>query len=185
MLNEQTGAAANDDAATTPLPASERLQELFFDAARLGRIDVLPALLQAGVDIEARNSKGYTALILASYNGHVVATEELLRHGADVDAPDGARGNTALMGVVFKGYEPLVDRLLLAGANANATNTAGQTALMMAAMFGHSAIVDRLLAESGDPLAVDAAGNSAWSLARGQGNDLMVARLTARRPTLP
>ncbi len=172
------GAAAGDQAAAPPLPPPARLQELLFDAARLGRSDVLPALLLAGTDIEARDPKGYTPLILASYNGHVAATEELLGRGAIVDAPDGARGNTALMGVVFKGYDAFVDRLLVVGADPNRTNNAGQTALMMAAMFGHAAIVDKLRAAGADPLAVDAAGNSAYSVACGQGNAAMVTQLT-------
>lgn len=181
MPIEPLAQAANDDNAVPPLPSSERLQQLLFDAARLGRIDVLPALLQAGADIEAWDSRGYTPLILASYNGHAAATELLIKQGAQVDAPDGVRGNTALMGVAFKGYAAFVDRLLLAGADPNAANRAGQTALMMAALVGQTGIVDRLLAAGADPLAVDAADNSAWSLARGQGNDLMAARLTARR----
>jgi ankyrin repeat protein len=173
-------AAANDDEAAKPLPPPARIQELLFDAARLGRTDVLPALLVAGADIEAHDPKGYTALILASYNGQAAATELLLKHGALPDAPDRIRGNTALMGVAFKGYGAIAERLLDAGADPHATNTAGQTALMMAAMFGHSGIVDRLLAAGADPLAIDAAGNSAWSVARGQGNTIMVERLMRR-----
>ncbi|WP_246152607.1 ankyrin repeat domain-containing protein [Sphingomonas montanisoli] len=182
MQNDPMPSPANDVGAPAPLPPPARLQELLYDACRLGRIDVLPALLQAGTDIEARDSKGYTPLILASYNGHAAATELLLKQGAIVDAPDGARGNTALMGVAFKGYGAFVDRLLIAGADPNATNKGGQTALMMAALVGQTGIVDRLLEAGADPLAVDAGGNSAWSVARSQGNELMVQRLTARRP---
>lgn len=174
--------AANDDEAAKPLPPTERIQELLFDAARLGRIDVLPALLIAGADIEVYDAKGYTALILASYNGQADATELLLKHGARPDAPDRVRGNTALMGVAFKGYGGIAERLLNAGADPHLTNEAGQTALMMAAMFGHSGIVDLLLEAGADPLAIDAAGNSAWSVARGQGNTIMVQRLVRGQP---
>jgi ankyrin repeat protein len=174
-------AAANDDAAVPPLPSVERIQQLLFDAARIGAIDVLPALLQAGADIEGHDSRGHSALILASYNRQIAATDLLLAYGAAVDGPDAGRGNTALMGVAFKGHDAIAERLLAAGAAPDATNKAGQTALMMAALFGHGAIVDRLLAAGADPLAVDAEGNSAWSVARGQGNEMMVARLTALR----
>ena len=35
-----------------PLPPMERLVELMFDAARTGRDEMIPALLQAGVDVD-------------------------------------------------------------------------------------------------------------------------------------
>jgi len=160
-----------------PLPPPERIQQLLFDAARLGRIDVIPALLAAGADIEAYDPKGYTPLILASYHGHRKATAMLLDEGASVDQHDAARGNTALMGTAFKGYGALVALLLDRGADPNVTNNAGQTALMMASLFGHQAIVDRLVRSGADTGMMDAAGNSAVSLAQGQGNAKMVDHL--------
>ncbi|MCW1430286.1 ankyrin repeat domain-containing protein [Novosphingobium sp. JCM 18896] len=168
---------ANDDPALAPLPSAQRIQDLLFDAARLGRVDVLPALLRAGADIDARDRAGYTPLILASYHGHEHATAMLLATGAQVDRPDAARGNTALMGVAFKGHGGIAARLLAAGAEPNRTNHAGQTALMMAALFGRSAIVDQLLMHGADASSRDIAGNSARSVAEAQGNDVMVARL--------
>lgn len=165
-----------------PVPTPERVQELLFDAARLGRTDVIPALLHAGADLAAIDPKGYTALILASYNGHAEATELLLQRGADIEQADAARGNTALMGVAFKGYVEIVDMLLKAGADAHASNKSGQTALMMAALFGHTAITQRILALGGDPHRQDGAGNSAISVARSQGNEAMIETLNAGNP---
>ncbi|MCE7798728.1 ankyrin repeat domain-containing protein [Sphingobium sufflavum] len=181
MQNEVQPAAppANDDI-VPPLPSPQRIQELLFDAARLGRVDVIPALLHAGANISGYDQKGYTALILASYGGQAEATELLLHHGASVDQPDEIRGNTALMGVSFKGYTEIAKMLLGAGADPHAKNRAEQTALMMAAMFGHSAIVDLLLAAGAQPSTCDVAGNTAISVARQQHNDIMVARLTDR-----
>ena len=65
-----------------PLPPMERLVELMFDAARTGRDEMIPALLQAGVDIEVTDAKGYTPLVIASYNGQAEATAALLAAGA-------------------------------------------------------------------------------------------------------
>ena len=166
------------DAVTLPpLPSPERLQELLFDAARIGRDDVIPALLHAGADLEARDPRGYTALILAAYNGQAETTRLLLAEGAAVDAADGGRGNTALMGVAFKGHAEIAQVLIEAGADANLRNDAGQTALMIAALFNQIAIVDLLLAAGADPAAADAIGNSAASVAAAQGNHAMVERL--------
>ncbi|MGA1810255.1 MULTISPECIES: ankyrin repeat domain-containing protein [Sphingobium] len=82
MPSEAIGGPANDDQAPPSLPSPERIQELLFDAARLGRDDVIAALLQAGADITALDPKGYTPLILASYHGREAATAALLERRA-------------------------------------------------------------------------------------------------------
>jgi ankyrin repeat protein len=164
-----------------PLPSAERIQELLFDAATLGRDDVIPALLQAGADATAHDPRGYTALILASYNGRAAATRALLDHCAPVNAPDAARGNTPLHGVAFKGYDAIAELLIQAGADVDARNAAGQTALMMAALFGRTAIFEMLIAAGADPEAMDAAGNSAESVAAAQGNADMLRTIAAAR----
>ena len=168
--------------ALPPLPSPERLQDLLFDAARLGRDDMIRALLQAGADSAAQDAKGYTALILATYHDHRSTAALLVDQGADIDQPDAGRGNTALMGVAFKGFGDLARQLLAAGADPHATNKAGQTALMMAALFGHADIVDALLERGADPHQQDSAGNSALSVAASQGNDAMKARLEGGPP---
>jgi ankyrin repeat protein len=164
---------------TRELPPMERLVELWFDAARMGRDDVIPALLAAGVDIEVTDAKGYTALVLASYNGQQSTTALLLEHGAAVDGAHDAQGNTALMGVCFKGYLPIARLLIDAGAAVNRRNGVGQTALMMAALFDQGEIIDLLLANSADAEVTDAAGNTVKTLAIAQGNTELTARFTS------
>jgi len=176
--DRQTSGSATED---RPLPPPERLQELLFDAATIGRDDVIPALIQAGADPAARDPRGYTPLILASYNGREAATRLLLDLGAPVNAADAVRGNTALHGVAFKGYDAITAMLIAAGADADARNLAGQTALMMAALFGRAEIFHRLIAAGADPDAVDAAGNSAHSVAVAQGNEVMLQTIAAAR----
>jgi ankyrin repeat protein len=180
MPSDLLTAPANDDQPPHPLPPPERIQALLFDAARLGRTDVIPALVQAGADVAALDPGGYTPLILSCYHGHEAATALLLELGAAIDQPDGVRGNTALMGAAFKGLPRIAECLLNAGAKPDAVNKAGQTALMFAALFSRGAIVDQLIASGADPHRPDAAGNSAVSVATAQCNELMVARLTAR-----
>ncbi|AYJ87443.1 ankyrin repeat domain-containing protein [Sphingomonas paeninsulae] len=167
------------DAALPPLPSGERIQELLFEAARRGRDDMIDALVQAGGDIEGFNSQGHTPLILASYNGNASTTAILIDKGASVDTPDLGRGNTALMGCVFKGYDEIAALLINAGADVNKRNAADQTAIMLAAMFARDAIVDLLLGAGANPALVDAVGNSAASVAAAQNNFIMANRLAS------
>lgn len=149
-----------------PLPSPERVQELLFEAARLGRDDLIPVLLEAGADIEAADAKGHTALVLATYNGFETTAELLLGHGAD---PNGTTtSGSPLMGVAFKGHIAIARRLLAAGADPNLRNAAGQTAVMMGALFDRREIVALLLDAGADGDAVDAAGNDApvWHACR-------------------
>ena len=57
----------------------EQVAELFFHAAREGQEDLLARFLDAGADPNRANPHGHTPLILAAYNGHVAATDLLLR----------------------------------------------------------------------------------------------------------
>jgi uncharacterized protein len=150
------------------------VKELFFEAAREGRDDLLAGLLQSGtVQLDERNPQGYTALILAAYNGHPGTVDFLISRGADACATD-TKGNTSLMGVAFKGETAIAARLIAAHCDVNAVNKAGQTALMMAALFGRTEVVKLLLAHGADVSLRDGAGNTATSLAQQQASAAML-----------
>ena len=83
-----------------------------FEASRKGNIQRIQELVRQYPDtMHAQDYKGFTPLILAAYNGQAEAVEFLLKNGADADAQD-VSGNTALMGISFKGHENIA-RLLL------------------------------------------------------------------------
>lgn len=165
--------------ASAALPSPERRQELLFEAARLGRVDMIAPLLKAGVDIDGTDKRGFTPLILAAYNGQMPAVEALLAAGADACKPDAGQGNTALMGVAFKGDDAIAARLLQTRCDVNARNKAGQTALMMAALFGRTGQIDMLLKAGADRTLADATGRTAASVAAAQGNTEMAQALSA------
>lgn len=173
-----TSAAAPTAAAALPSP--ERRQELLFEAARLGRVDMIAPLLKAGADIDGTDKRGFTPLILAAYNGQMAAVDALLAQGADPCKPDAAQGNTALMGVAFKGDDAIAARLLKQTCDVDARNKAGQTALMMAALFGRTAQVDMLLKAGADRTLADDTGRTASSVAAAQGNAALAEMLSAR-----
>lgn len=160
-------AGPTQPAAPGQAQAQAQLRQYFFDAAREGRQDMLTEFIGAHYDLDTRDEKGYTALILAAYHGHRAAVEQLLAAGADPCAQD-KRGNTALMGAVFKGELAIARRLMQAECAPDQRNNAGQTAAMYAALFQRKEILDALAAKGADLNARDAHGNSASKLQRGE-----------------
>ncbi len=173
MLLAMAGSACAQPASppeATPSQAAQvrtQLRGFYFDAARSGDLAMLDEFIGAGYDLDTRDGKGYTALILAAYHGHATAVEQLLAAGADPCAQD-HRGNTALMGAIFKGEVAIARRLLRADCAPDQRNNAGQTAAMYAALFRRKEVLESLRARGADMRAEDGAGNSPERLANGE-----------------
>src|SRR5258708_32741994 len=142
------GAAAQEAKSAGAL-SPDRVKELYFDSAREGRVDLLEGLIKDGMSVDLRDSRGFTPLILAAYNGQLAAANFLIGQGADPCAVD-PKGNSSLMGVAFKGDATMAMRLLAEHCDVNAANRAGQTALMMASLFGRIDVVKLLGAPGAD-----------------------------------
>lgn len=91
------------------------------------------------LNIDAKDKKGYTPLMLAAYHGHVEAVKLLLSLTADINSRDN-NGNTVLMAATFNGHLEVVEVLLEHGADLHAANFKKQTALVFARIFGMRAI---------------------------------------------
>ncbi|TWI54294.1 hypothetical protein IQ22_02157 [Pseudomonas duriflava] len=158
---------ASAPSASDPAAVQSQLHTYFFDAAREGRSEMLAEFIKAHYDLNTRDEKGYTALILAAYHGHKAVVEQLLAAGADPCIQDN-RGNTALMGAIFKGEVAIAHRLIMAECSPDQRNTAGQTAAMYAALFQRKDVLDALAAQGADLNAKDAMGNTVEKLERGE-----------------
>jgi ankyrin repeat protein len=180
-------AVAESGCAQTTLPDSvtlnsgsradlRRYDEEWFDAARLGRVDILQALVTAGYPIDATTSQGYTALILAAYRHQHAALDYLLRAGVNPCLGD-RHGNTALMGAIFKGDTATAERLMNTRCPIDEANNAGETALSFAALFGRLDLLPSLVARGANPDHADALGRTALQTAMLQGNASVVAAL--------
>lgn len=110
-----------------------------FQHAREGSLVALQALGLTCAEIDARNRKGYSALMLAAYHGHVEVVRYLLNRGADANTADNG-GNTVLMGAAFKGDVEVARLLVQAGADIGARNAKGRTATDFAHMFGRAEV---------------------------------------------
>ena len=122
-----------------------------------------------------------TPLIAAAqYNQDAIPI--LLRAGADVNAHETQRGETALSLVAYYGGTPeLVTALLKAGANIEAQDNSGDTALMGAVMYNpNPEVVRTLLKANADINAQDKGGMTPlmWT-ARGSNSSVVLILLNA------
>src|SRR4029077_5627090 len=92
-------------------------------------------LLKAGADPNIAQSTGETPLMTCARTGSVAAVKLLLEHGANADAREAERGQTALMWAAT-GKSKVVKTLLDHRADANARTETGFTPLMFAAQQG-------------------------------------------------
>lgn len=126
---------------------------------RLARTpEVITLLVDAGMDVNARNALGETPLHLArTYNILPAVTSALLDAGADPGARDLA-GSTPLQFAASVGWDRQVSLLAAAGADVNARDNRGRTPLHVAR---NPATIRTLLGLGADPAARDSAGTSA------------------------
>ncbi len=116
------------------------------------QVEIIEYLIEKGADIYSKSKYGgWTALILASQNGHKDIIQFLLSDagGADINAQNNY-GYTALIVASRYGHKDIVKLLLQGGANINAKDNIGYTALKWASMIGHEDIV-KLLLDSQNP----------------------------------
>lgn len=148
------------------LPGRRLIGADLVDAARAGDLGAVRRLLTLGLDVNARDRQGCTALVRAAGGGHQAVLGELLVHGAAVDACT-TTGISALGAALMAGHAGIVDLLLEHGARVDLRLANQTTALMVAAACGNRPGVDRLLAAGADVAARDASGNRALHAAAG------------------
>jgi hypothetical protein len=127
--------------------------------------------------INTKNKSGFPPMVIAAYNEQYEMTQWLLEQGAEVDQRDSA-GNTALMGICFKGYEDIADLLLMYKSDINAQNTNGSTALIYALTFGQMGMFKFLLKKGADKRIKDGSGNTALMHAEAMKNTKAIELLT-------
>lgn len=121
------------------------------EAVKNRNIALVHAMLQERVDVNTPQADGATALHWAALLDDVETTDLLIRAGAQVDAANDY-GVTPLALACTNGRagEPVVERLLKAGANPNSARQTGETVLMTAARSGSLEAVKLLLDHGAD-----------------------------------
>src|SRR6185436_587676 len=100
------------------------------DAAMQGNKAAVQSLLKQGVDVNAAQGDGSTALHWAASRGDLEMTQALLKAGASVKSVTRIGAMTPLFMAARGGNAAVIGALLDAGAKAQEANTNGTTALM-------------------------------------------------------
>jgi len=117
--------------------------ELLRDAIMWDSADeVFDMLFAAGVDANARDSGGTSALIYALSSKLSHAAKLLVEHGANVNTTDD--GDNPLALAAEAGFLDVVDAMLKAGAKVGQKDESGMNALDYARMEGHADVAELL-----------------------------------------
>ena len=96
--------------------------------------------------VDVRNQDGYTPLMMATYYGHQDIVTTLLAKGADRCARDN-RGNTALMGALFKMEFAIAKQLRQVDCDAQAKKTGQKTTAEFAKVIGQEKQLQKIIKE--------------------------------------
>ncbi len=114
------------------------------EAAKNGHLDTVNALLDQGININAKDSGGMTALHYAAMNDYPSVVKILISKGADVNLKLNG-GATALHLAAGRGNVEIVEYLLSHGAEVNTKDDSGRTPLQQAAVGGTREICSTLI----------------------------------------
>ncbi len=122
----------------------------FARAAEAGDHHLCMLLISSGLDVDTRDARYWTPLMIASFNGKEALALGLILHGADVRAQDKG-GYGPMHWAAYNGYARVVRLLLLEGGAVNASSRSGITPLLQASARGRTLAVAELLKGGADP----------------------------------
>lgn len=125
------------------LACAADLDKGFAKAVAAGDLAMIRTLLDQGIDINAKNKEGETALMLACLEGRTEVARLFIEKGADLHAKDSV-GATALLYAAVGGSLDTMKLLIDKGASIDARTDGGETALSISEMNGNKASVEFL-----------------------------------------
>jgi ankyrin repeat protein len=103
--------------------------------------------------------------MIAANSGNAAAVKQMIAAGADVNAEEPAKGQTALMWAAAEGHADVVQVLIEHGANVKSASKSGFTPLLFAAVKNDPKSVENLLAAGADVNTALPDGTKALSVA--------------------
>jgi len=151
----------------------------FIKLVESGDAEKVQSSLLQGVDLESRDERHWTPLMISSFNGNEKLAMILICKGANVHVRD-RTGYTPLHWTSYNGFDKVVEMLIREGADVNARSNFGWTPLIQAATRGHMIVVMRLIAGGADVNAVSDDGWTALHKAAINGHEPIVKLLLSK-----
>lgn len=151
----------------------------FLQAVEEGNSALALRLIDGGTNLNVRDERNWTPLIMAAAAGHHEIVLHLLMASAPLDARD-LQGYSALHWAAFNGHAKVVKLLLRHGHEADVHSHDGWTPLMMAARHGAFLICALLIEQGADVNAQNKDGLSALHKAVIKGHAQVVKLLLSR-----
>jgi ankyrin repeat protein len=133
------------------------------------RVRTTQLLLEAGVQVEAEDRGGWSALDVAAEHNRIAPLRQLLEHGASPNRRSSA-GCPPLTLAAHAGAREAAAVLLAHGADIDARDTNGATALQAAAVGAHAPTLKLLLQSGASTAATDDVGRNAAHYAARSGS---------------
>jgi ankyrin repeat protein len=155
---------------------SQKNTEVFINAIEERDVRRAYAVLARGVDLNAQDSSGRTALTEAVAKGLSGLARRLVALGADINLPDGSDG-TPLMHSAWTCNLDMATFFLERGARFDAVDKDGETALILAAGFCHDGKMVQLLLDAGAAVDTKCKCGTALTVAAFEGDEEAVRAL--------
>ena len=117
-------------------------------AAKAGHIEAVKQHLAAGTDVNAKDHRKRTPLLIAAFADRKEIAELLIAEGANVNAK-GIIGGTVLHNTALNGQKEFAELLITKGADVNAKDNHGTTPLDYAISRNHTETADLLRKHGG------------------------------------
>lgn len=160
-------------------PAANLAASYLLAATRARRPDNVRVLL-AAADVNAADTTGQTALMIAAATGQAGILKELLNAGARADLQD-ERGRSALWHAAAAGDVAAVGALATTGSPLEGADSNGRTPLAIAAAGGHTRVVEALMQAGASIAAASSNGTTPLMLAAGNGHTAVLQLLLDSR----
>lgn len=130
------------------------------EAVKNNKLDIVQTMLDGGFDVETKDSKNRSLLMIATYAKNVEVAKLLVEANANVNVQDDMK-NSPFLYAGAEGMLDLVKLYLDNGADFKIYNRYGGSALIPAAEKGHLEVVKLLVYTEGFP--IDHVNNLGWT----------------------
>jgi len=150
----------------------------FLKAIENDNQEAVRVFLSCGIDLEVKDERGWTPLMIAAANGKEILTRLLIHSGARLAARD-VNGFTPLHWAAFKGMGNIVKLLLSKEVDVDSQSKFKWTPLMQACTRGHLDVCSTLVSAGANLDLANAEGLTALQMASGKGFHGIVELLLA------